>query len=321
MYYYSKMNPDDIKKINNIYVKILKDGLKIYDIIDNDNNTIQNAKKLESYSTYLSEMNEKLEHILNISNKYVNECLDKATEIREYVDLNDKYKHDKFPIFSITKELNKNIIWADVVELEDKKNNLLHDVKKITEDKTEYNQKNIMYKNIENEYKYINFKYQIPIINRLDEIPQSLYWYKGDKDNPKGIYTSLSPGFYVQVPFPDVIDGTKDFNRICSIKCKYNTIDECLKIRQDLSNKFNSDIRVCNFAHKGENYTKIGTSFRCPNIPRFGNHNFLNTDLENLPHNDMKMLLMYSLSDMMLSSMWFQKKQLPNMVLTKIDTC
>jgi hypothetical protein len=33
------------------------------------------------------------------------------------------------------------------------------------------------------------------------------------------------------------------------------------------------------------------------------------------------MMLMYSLSDMLLGSLWFQKQNNNNMILTNIDTC
>jgi hypothetical protein len=319
------MDPTDVKTINDIYVKILKTGRRLYDSENSpecEGNTVCHAQKLESYSTYLGQMNDKLEHILKISDKYANECFTKATEIREFVNLHDKYKDDEFPLFSVNRELYKNLDWGHEMEMEDKKNEILDNIKNITEKKNIHEYKPIMYKNVKDLYSTkIDFDWKIPIINRLNEMTPSLYWYNGDKNNPKGVYTCLSNGFNVQVPFPNTIDGTKDFNRVCSIKCKYNTTVDCLKVRQDLSNKFNSDIRPCNFAHAGEKYSKLGTSFRCPNIPRFGNHMFLNNDLNKLPDYDMKMMLMYSLSDVLLSSMWFQKHKIKKLLLTNIDTC
>jgi hypothetical protein len=317
------MDPDDIKVINDIYIKTLKKGRNTYELSNVEHNTIQHAQELESYSTYLHEMNYKLYHILEISDKYADECFNKATEIREYVHLHDKYKNEEYPVFSVHKTMFKNSKWCDIMDDDDKINNILSNVKDITDQNKDLcTEKQTIYKNIKDLYTHkINFDWNIPIINRLSEIPQSLYWYKGDKNNDEGIYTCLSDGFCVQIPFPNTVDGTKDFNRICSIKCKYKTIDECLKIRQELSNKFNSDVRICNFAHTGEKYTKIGTSFRCPNIPRFGNHTFLNEDLNTLPDYDMKMMLMYSLSDVLLGSMWFQQQKRKKITLTNIDTC
>jgi hypothetical protein len=316
------MDPDDIKLINDIYIKVLKKGKQLY---NNDDNSTSNAKYLESYAMNLGEMNEKLESIVLLTDKYATECLNKAIEIREFANLYEKYKDDKYPVLAVTKEMNKNLKWGDSMELEHKKQIILDDVDKLISkkiSKNEYDHKKIMYKTIKDIYSTkLNFDWKLPIVNKLNDIPTSLYWYKGDKTHPKGVYTSLSTGFYVQVPLPNVIDGTKDFNRVCSTKCKYNTVDACLLVRQSLSTRFNTNIRSCNFAHTGDKYSKIGSLFRCPNLPRFGNHTYINTDIDVLPDYDIRMLLMYSLSDIMLSSMWFQKQKTSKLFLTNLDIC
>ena len=52
------MDSNDMLHLNEIYTKILKKGKTIYD--DSMNNTIENAQKLEEYSAYLNQMNDKL---------------------------------------------------------------------------------------------------------------------------------------------------------------------------------------------------------------------------------------------------------------------
>jgi hypothetical protein len=318
------MDAGDMQIINDTYIRILKKGRRIYKESEHEN-SIEVAQKLESYSTYLNQMNEKLESILELADKYSRECLTKATEIREYVDINNRYADDPSKMVMAHREMCKGMSWSDITDIEDEKESVLKNISqivKIPKNLDEYKHEPIMYKDISNIYgKDLGFNCKIPIINKLNEMPSALYWYGGDQKNPKGIYTCLSRKFYVQVPFPNVIDGTKDFNRSCSIKCKYNTVEECLKVRDDLANKYNSDVRDCNFAHFGDKYIKIGTTFRCPNIPRFGNHHFLKDDLKNLPDYDIKMLLMYSLSDILLGSLWFQNQKDTSMVLTNIDTC
>lgn len=318
------MNSDDIQIINDTYIRILKNGRRIYKESEKEN-SIEVAQELESYSTYLNQMNEKLESILDLANKYSSECLTKATEIREYIDINDKYSDDPSKMFMAHREMFKGMSWADITDIEDEKKRILKNISQIVKEPKnpdKYKHNPIMYKDVSKIYgKELGFNCKIPIINKLNEMPSALYWYEGDQQNPKGIYACISRKFYVQVPFPNVIDGTKDFNRTCSVKCKYNTVEECLKVRDDLANRYNSDVRECNFAHLGDKYIKIGTAFRCPNIPRFGNHRFLKDDLKNLPDCDIKMLLMYSLSDILLCSLWFQNQKDTSMVLTNIDTC
>lgn len=317
------MNADDMKLINDIYVRLLKKGRDIY-TESNDTATIVSAQKLESYSTYLGEMNDKLESILDLTDKYARECIDKATEIREYIDLNDKYKDEPNQLTLVHKEMYKGMSWADINEVEDGKDAILKSVSQkiaVKQPVNEFVHEPVMYKTISELYGKKITPYKIPITTKLNEIPAALHWYKGDQSNPPGVYICLSRGCYIQVPFPNVVDGTKDFNRTCSIKCKYSSAEECLKIRRDLSMRYNSELRACTFAHKGDSYVKIGTSFRCPNIPRFGNYAFLHSDMNELPDCDIKMMLMYALSDVLLGSLWFQNQKNTSMVMTNIDVC
>lgn len=318
------MDSGDMQILIDAYVRILKKGRSVYKNANNAN-TLQTAQYLETYSTYLSKMNDKLKNILSVSDDYANECIAKAIEIRTNIDINDKYKDNPLRMILAHKEMYSGMSWADLTDLEDAKKGVLKNVSRVVKKPiniNKYEYAPIIYKDISHIYeKNIGIEYKIPIINNLNEMPSSLYWYKGDKSNPPGIYICLSRKFYAQVPFPNVIDGTRDFNRACSIKCKYTSEQECLKIREDLSQRYNSEIRECRYAHSGDKYTKIGTSLRCPNIPRFGNHSFLKEDLENLPEYDMKMMLMHSLSDILLSSLWFQKQKNTNLVFTNIDTC
>lgn len=323
------MDADDMTTLNDIYIKILKTGRKLYTKSEK-RMTVKAAQRLESYSTYLGEMNEKIESILDLTEKYAQECLNRATEIRKNININEKYEGDPSMMFKAHKELYDGLSWADITEMEEAKEKVVNDVEVAVHKKTnkqEYVHTPIVYKNISDIYgKRIGFDWKVPIINKLNEMPSSLYWYGGDTNNPEGVYTCLTRGFYIQVPFPNVIDATKDFNRTGSVKCKYNNLKECLDVREDLANRYNSAVRDCNFAHKGDKYIKIGTTFRCPHKPRFGNHSHLKEDIGSVPDSDIKTILMYSLSDILLSSMWFQKQNTEepnksNMIMTNIDIC
>ena len=106
------MDSHDMKLLNDLYVKILKKGRCIYNEAESENN-IHHAQKLESYSTYLGQMNDKLENILDLTDKYARECINKATEIRTFVDINDRYKDDPTRMFLAHKEIYKGSIISD----------------------------------------------------------------------------------------------------------------------------------------------------------------------------------------------------------------
>lgn len=319
------MDSQDMKTLNDIYIRLLKNGRDIYD--KSVDKTIADAQELESYSEYLNQMNEKLENILDLTDKFSIECINKATEIRQYIEFNDKYKDDPFRMLLYDKNKYAGISWADISEIEDKKENLVKQVdEKINKpyNENDFKRKTVLYKDISDIYgKGLNlgFDCKIPIINRINEIPPALYWYKGDKTNPKGVYICISHRFYAQIPFSNIIDGTKDNDRTCSIKCKYENNVDCTRARSEYAQRYNSDIRECKFAHKGEKYVRIGTALRCPNMPYFGRKSTLSKDLGNLPDHDIKMMLMNALSDLFLSNLWFQKQKNENLVLHNIDTC
>ena len=311
------MDSDTMVMLNNIYIKVLKTGKKICDKSENNVN-LKSAQYLESYSSYLGEMNEKIKSMMELNDKYAQECLRKANEIRKNIDLDKKHTEP----YALS--LYTNISWAEIAEMDDESTKIKDSVADAIQKPTnvnDYVHKPVMYKSLSSIYgKPIGFECKIPIINNLNEMQPSMYWFNGSDVNPPGIYTCLTKGFFIQVPFPNVIDSTQDYNRTGSIKCKYNTIKDCLDVRKELAAKFNSDLRDCKFAHKGDKFVKIGTQFRCQK-PRFGNHNYLKDDIASAQETDIKSILMYALSDVLLSSLWFQKQGDANKILINIDTC
>ena len=307
----------EIINIENICKEILHNGKILY---DKESDSNQYIHKIESYKIYIDQSKDKLYEMANLLNEFSNEYSKKVNELKKIKKLEKKYKSDPCPILSIHKELYKNQSWYDITINEERTNNVCNKVDRFINNIYKYEP--INYKKLSNiENVNLDFDLKIPIVNRLEEIPPALYWFDGDKNNNAGIYTSISKKICAKIPLPNVIDGSKDFNRACSVKCKNNTKENCYAVRKDLSDLYNSDILECNYAHNGENYTKIGTTFRCPNTPRFGNHKYLNDDLNNVSENDIKILLMYSLSDVLLSSMWFQKQKKKGIILNNINIC
>ena len=306
------MNEFIMNELSGIYVKILKAGRDKYDQ-SHQEVSISTAQDLESYSAYLGEMTERIESLLELTHKYARECLDRATEIRKEVNLSISHDGDPSKMFLVHRDMFKGMSWADINDREENKSRVLSDVDNVVDTsiiRRDFMHTPILYKSLVKINNVdIGFKFKVPIITKLSEMPSAFYWYGGDNTNPSGIYTCITRGFYVRVPFPNVVDSTKNFNKMGSIKCKNATFEECYAIRKELAMRHKSDIRNCTFAHKGDKYVKIGSAFRCPNMPRFGCHNYLSSDLKSVPDSDIKTILMYSLSDILLTSLWFQKQK------------
>ncbi len=162
-------------------------------------------------------------------------------------------------------------------------------------------------------------KISIPIVDNIKDIPPMFYWFEGDKYYKKGIYTCISPGFYSRVPFPDTIPSYNNNFKVNSIPCKYKTKQACSEAKYRNSNIYNSEIRDCSYLHTTEKFIKMGTTYRC-NIESFGHHKTLNYDMDFITNNDIKRLLLYSLSDSLLSALWYQNRfKNGNLILTNID--
>src|SRR6476620_7019498 len=152
-----------------------------------------------------------------------------------------------------------------------------------------------------------NNKINIPVISDIKDIPPMFYWYDGDKTYKRGIYTCISDGFYIKVPFPNVVSITDPKYKISSVPCRYETREQCDIQKKKTSELHNSDIRICTFVHKNEKITKLGSIYRCSKED-FGNHKTLEEDLKIVKPSDIKRILMYSLSDSLLSAVWYQNK-------------
>ena len=161
-------------------------------------------------------------------------------------------------------------------------------------------------------------KLQIPVVTDLKNIQPMFHWYEGDAQYPKGVYVCMSTGFYVKIALPETI-STVDHNfKVNSIPCKYETRDACTKNKIKISEIYNSEIRECTYVHRNETFNKIGSFYKC-NIEGFGNHARLCEDLKIINIDDIKRILMYSLSDSLLSVIWYQNYNSSPLVLGNID--
>jgi hypothetical protein len=159
----------------------------------------------------------------------------------------------------------------------------------------------------------------LPIIKNIKEIPPSFYWFEGNSNIKAGIYTCVTPGFFTKIPLPNVISTLNPDYKINSIPCKFETRELCKQNKIKKSEMYKSEIRECLYVHKKEKFSKIGSFYRC-NIESFGNYDSLEEDLNKVSLSDIKRILMHSLSDNLLSIIWYQNKfKDGDLVLTNIE--
>ncbi|MGL5934754.1 MAG: hypothetical protein ACRCZI_03925 [Cetobacterium sp.] len=150
-------------------------------------------------------------------------------------------------------------------------------------------------------------KIRIPVIKNLKNMQPMFYWYHGDKVYKRGIYTCISSGFYIKVPFPSTVIKDDENYKINSVPCKYETREMCNAHKKKISEIYNSEMRICQFVHRKEKFVKLGIPSKCSK-ESFGNHDSLVNDLNETTLSDIKRLLMYSLSDTLLGTVWFQNQ-------------
>lgn len=155
---------------------------------------------------------------------------------------------------------------------------------------------------------YIN----VNTVNSLSDIQPAICYFDGED---KGFYCCLVPGVYVKIPFPEIIDATKNFSRMRTIRCKHITLKNCDDKRKEHCKTF----AQCNFAHKGQRIKKLGYSSRCPSLPVFGHPSRITTDVKKIKESDIKNVMLYGLSDLMAAMIWMDSNKIKKKVITDID--
>ena len=154
----------------------------------------------------------------------------------------------------------------------------------------------------------LGYRMKLPSINNIADIPPAMYYH----EPTKGVYIRLPNNNIFRIPFPEIVDSRKDYSRRQSIRCKYKTKEECDEQRGKMATMYNSQVRMCNFAHKGDKLVKIGYQSRCPSIPNYGNLETITEDIKLLNDGDIKSLLLYGLNDIFMASLWIDYVQLKN---------
>jgi hypothetical protein len=166
----------------------------------------------------------------------------------------------------------------------------------------------------------IGYYLNVQKVDKLTDVPSIFTWYDNPRDteNPPGLYCTIISGVHVRIPFPAVVDSTKEYSRGRSIRCKYATKTLCDDQRSKMAIYHNSQVRTCNFAHAGEKIVKIGYPSRCAKA-NFGNSDSLTKDIRLVNISDIKNILLYGLNDIMSSIIWMDYNHVENTVFTSVE--
>lgn len=165
-------------------------------------------------------------------------------------------------------------------------------------------------------------KINVPSVQNLNSIKSCIFWYKGDSYNSSGLYLSPFPKLYIRIPFMDVMDGSRDCNKTGTIKCKYEHKISCTRNKKNISERYGVQMKKCTYAHIGDLYKKIGTNYRSPGMPTFGNFKTLCSDLKIIPTRNIKTMLMYAVSDIFLCHLWAAANNIKDpLIFHDIEIC
>jgi hypothetical protein len=260
--------------------------------------TLENANLLESTSNDLIDFCSKAIDLIQLVKNLSDEYRQKAREIRIRESEND----DKKMLF-----VSRNggyYSWADLVEKDDSRKKIIEKTT-VVERNLSFDS-NLLYQNI-NSIRGANIgNINLPVAHKLKDIPPALYWYNGGKKSKPGIYIKITDGFVAEVPFSSVKDGRYSENVLRTVRCKYVRKEECQQHKQQIARKLNLEVKKCEYVHQGEKIERIGYTSRCLDIPGFGDYNHIIDDVYKVSERDLRTMLLNSLNDILLASVWYQ---------------
>ena len=296
----------------------INEKIKIFNSVDIKNHFHENSKNITQNVNSFNNNIKKLSCEMNILYKNKSVFMEKVSKDNDYIQKN-------FKNFINSKELNNANKFIHIFS-DDFYNTFCH--KKLICDITK---EEALLKPSKNKVFQINYKkiseindvslkensLRLPIIDKLESIPPSLFWFPGNKKYNQGIYFSLCEGLCVQIPFPDVQFPKKDN----LIRCKFYDKKLCRKNKIKMSKINKNDVKKCTFVHRGEKYNKFSSIYRCSN-ETFGNYKNISKDMKSLSILDVKKIMMNSSSDLLLLSIWFQNHyNMNNLTLVNLDIC
>jgi hypothetical protein len=287
------VNDDYLINIDKAFSQLVKKFNKLQ-IEEYGNMTIKKGNSLLLNGTKLLHS---LKSQITALESLITDCNDFIDEVKQ--DLSVETKPENF-VF-LTKGGMLSYPGRDVINKIPNKNEILNELKNKRD--IPENNKISVERILIPEYGYY---LKLPVITNLNQIPPAMYYIKPNAKNNNvkpGVYINLN-GNYMRIPFPEIADSKKEYDRKHSIRCKYTTKQECDAQRSKMAGVYNSNIRVCNFAHKGDSIIKIGYPSRCPSVPNFGNTSTMSGDINKVNISDIKNTLLYGLNDIFASIIW-----------------
>ena len=276
-----------INLLDECFSDLLKRFNKVQ-LAQNTRNTIAegNAIFQEGYEIFnmLKSYTAKLEGLLSDCQDFVKDAV---------IDLTQKSREDDFVFHTKGGMLSYN---SRSLVIDENLPIIQHKLKE--EKKTKPVEKKEVKPHIERVFvKEMAVNYNAPVVNNITDIPPMFHYFAGNQKYAAGLYCCIQQNIFIKVPFPDVIDSTKDYSKFRSIRCKYKTQEICNLQRFKMSKYHSSDVRLCNFAHQGEKLVKIGYPSRCA-IPNFGNPANFPEDHKIIDKDALKTLMLYGISDL-----------------------
>lgn len=278
---------------------IVNDGNKLLSVLKHYTNAIESV--IDDCSEYIDEITEDLSHkkppedfVYATSNGMLSyngrDYLDKVLLKKE--NSNAQKRSSKHPLLASTKDTNMRVNMQS--------HNYTYKKHKINE---------------------IDYCMEFPTVSNFADMSPMFYYYDNpnDTNNDSGIYCSIIQGVVIKIPFPVIVDSTREYSRCRSIKCKYEKRYLCDENRNSMAQRYNSEIRKCNFAHEGDSIVKIGYPSRCSTMPRFGNADTLAKDINIVKLGDIKNVLLYGLNDVIVSAIWFYHHKQKAGVYSRVD--
>jgi hypothetical protein len=274
---------------------------------------------IEKYYFMLDKINRNTYAILNMARKQKDKLYQYSTKIRKHLHKEKEIHNENKFITVLDSHFNGSFNEINAIQFNPEQH------REIYESVRRYHE--INHNDIKPNYilqktvKLIDDNFiEIPIVDSLHDIPCMFHWFNGDTKHEAGVYICLAPDFIIQVPFPNLISKNSKNFKHKSIACKYKTLEHCNEKQLQSSQIYKTEIRQCNFVHVGESFIKIGSDFRCPNLPSFGAHDTLQDDIMAVHLSDIKTILMNSCSDLLLIKLWQQyHKNLGEIIFTNLD--
>jgi hypothetical protein len=303
-----------IENIESLFSTIVKKYNKLQ-LSDHTNNTIIETNDIIKRSTHV--LKSMKQHVVSLES-LLSDCVDFVKEVEEDLSCppkDDYVYHTSGGMLSYPgRELLLDILKKPKDVEKDKLCSIdeIKDIKDIKEKDKEVKIERSLIPEL-------GYYLKLPIVNDLKSIPISMYYYKGDNANIPGIYMNILNNNIVRIPFPEILDSKREYDRTHSIRCKYSKKEECDANRTKMAKYHNSSIRTCNFAHSGDKIIKIGYPSRCPSVPDFGNPQTMASDIKKVNMTDVKNMLMYGLSDIVSSVIWFDYNSIINTTLSTLE--